>query len=151
MTARWATLLMIFAMLYEAIGRYILNSPTIWAHEFSQMLWGFYILLGGAYVLRHDAHVNFDLVQRRVSARVRAILDSFTYLIFFVLCIAILYYAIPFAWESVLRLEHSRTQWSPPVWPIKVFVPIAIFLILLQGVAKYIRSLYMSITGRELS
>lgn len=150
MAARWAVLAMMFVMLYEAVGRYLFNAPTIWAHELSQLLWGFYMLLGGIYVLRHDAHVNFDLIHRKVSPRKRATLDSITYLIFFVFCVAVLWFAVPYAWESMMRLECSRTQWAPPIWPLKMLVPVAVSLLLLQGVAKYIRSLYTALSGREL-
>lgn len=150
MTARWLTIVMMVALLVEAIGRYLFNAPTIWAHELCQILWGFFILLGGSYVLRHDAHVNMDLIYRRLPSRKRAIMDSFTYSLFFLFAIAILIYAVPYAWESIIKLERAPTLWSPPIWPLKMMVPIGVCLLLLQGTARYIRSLYIAITGREL-
>jgi len=150
MIARWAVPVMVAAIVTEVALRYILNSPTVWAHPLSQMLWAFYILLGGSYVLRLNAHVNMDLLYRRVSPRKRAIIDLFTHLLFFVFIIAILVHAVPFAWESLMRLEHYSGKWTPPKWPIKMLVPTAVLLLLLQGIAKYIRDLHMAFTGREL-
>ena len=41
-------LILVGVIVYEIFVRYILNSPTIWAHEISQMVYGAYvILLGG--------------------------------------------------------------------------------------------------------
>ena len=150
MTVRWLAVVMMLALLYEVVARYGFSTPTIWAHELCTLLWGFYIMLGGCYVLRHDAHVNLDLIYRRLSFRKQSIIDATTYSLFFVYGVAILWYAVPWAWESLMRLEHLPTRWAPPIWPLKMMVPIAVFLLLLQGMARYTRSLYAAITGREL-
>jgi len=151
MTARWAALVMILTMLFEVIMRYIFNSPTIWVHELNQHLWGFYLLFGAAYVMHHRAHVNLDVIYRKLSLRKQAILDSITYWFFFIYCSVILWYAVPHAWRSVMLLQNSPSIWGPPIWPLKVMIPIAVFLLLAQGVARYISSLYTAITGRELA
>jgi len=149
-TARWAALAMILVMLFEVVSRYGFNAPTIWVHEVSQLLWGFYLLFGAAYVMHHRAHVNLDVIYRRLSRRKQAIVDSITYWFFFIYCAVILRYAVPHAWRSMLMLQSSPSMWGPPIWPIKVMIPIAVFLLLLQGVARYIPNLYTAITGREL-
>ena len=150
MTARWAGLAMVAAMITEVSLRYIFNSPTVWAHPLCQILWSFYIVIGGSYVLRLNAHVGCDLFYRRFTPRKRAIIDLFTHLLFFIFIITILVHAVPFAWESLMRLEHYPGKWTPPKWPIKMMVPIGVSLLLLQGIAKYIRDLHIAFTGREL-
>jgi TRAP-type mannitol/chloroaromatic compound transport system permease small subunit len=42
------------------------------------------------------------------------------------------------------------TMWKPLLWPFKVWLPVGVGLILLAGIAKYIRDLYIAITGRPL-
>lgn len=150
MAVRWLAIVIMLALLYEVVARYGFNAPTRWAHELSEILWGFYIMLGACYVLRHEAHVKLDLIYRRLSPRKQAIIDVITYLFFFIFCVAILWHAVPWAWASLMRLEHAFGHWRPPIWPLKVMVPIAVSLLLLQGMARYIRSLYVAITGREL-
>ena len=149
MTVRWTALAMMLALLFEVISRYGLNAPTIWVHELCQILWGFYLVFGAAYVMHHRAHVNLDVLYRRLSLRKQAILDSITYWFFFIYCAVILWHAVPHAWRSAMRLESSMSIWGPPLWPLKVMIPIAVFLLLVQGMARYIPSLYTAITGRE--
>jgi len=150
MTARWLAVAMMAVMFFEVITRYGFNRPNIWVHQTTTMLWAFYIVLGACYVLRHDAHVNLDVIYRRLPLRKQAIIDSITYLLFFVYGIVILWFSIPWAWQSFKILEVSREVWPAPVWLVKGIVPIAVFLLLLQGIARYIRSLYAAITGKEL-
>jgi len=150
MTARWAGLVMVAAMITEVTSRYIFSSPTVWAHSLCQMLWAFFILLGGSYVLRLQAHVRCDFLYVRFSLRKRAIIDLCTQLLFFIWIIVILVYAVPFAWESLMRFECYPGKWNAPKWPIKMLVPIGMSLVLLQGIANYIRDLYLAFTGREV-
>ncbi|HOO63951.1 MAG TPA: hypothetical protein PK364_08515, partial [Synergistaceae bacterium] len=46
--------------------------------------------------------------------------------------------------------EASDSTWGPEVWPIKLTIPLAAFLMLLQGMTKTIKDAFMAITGREL-
>jgi len=151
LVARWTIIPMVLSIFYESVARYLFNSPTMWAHPLSQMLWGFYIVVGGTYALRHGAHVSCDILYRRLAARKRAIMDLFTHLLFFVFVIAILLYAVPFAWESVMKLEHFGGHWKVPKWPIKLTIPVAVSVLLLQGIAEYTRNAYTAITGREIT
>ena len=43
---------LVAVILYEIIARYVFQSPTIWVHETAQMIYGAYVILLGAYVLR---------------------------------------------------------------------------------------------------
>ena len=150
LTVRWLVLIMMMVMVYEAIARRLFNSPTIWAHEFDTMLFGAYFLLGGAYVLRHEAHVNLDIFYRKLSPRAKARMDVGTYTLMFIYCYVLLLYAVPYAWDSVSRFEHGTTIWGPPLWPLKLIIPISVILLMLQGLGRYIRSFYMATTGRQL-
>lgn len=149
MTARWLAVAMIAVMIFEVITRYGFNRPNIWVHQTTTMLWGYYVVLGACYVLRHNAHVNLDLVYRRLTFRKQAIMDSITYSLFFVYTIVILWYAIPWAWKSIMIQEVSREVWPAPIWVVKGIIPIGVFLLLLQGISRYIRSIYTAITGKS--
>ena len=151
MVARWIAIVMLAVILIEVGGRYIFGLPPVWGYELSQMLWGTYILFGGIYALRCGAHVSFDQFWKMVSPRKRAILDSVTQLLFFSFCIAIVYRGVPYALESLLANEHATTVWAPPLWPIKMLISIAVFLLMVQGGALYIRNFYTAITGKKLT
>jgi TRAP-type mannitol/chloroaromatic compound transport system permease small subunit len=140
---------LVFVILYEISARYLFNSPTIWAHEIAQMVYGAYVILLGAYVLQRGGHVNVDILYHRFRPRTRAIIDLFTWLFFFYFCGLLLLKGGEMAWDSLKVLETEPTSFAPPVYPIKMTIPLGAFLILLQGLAKFIRDLTLAITGRE--
>ncbi len=142
---------LIGALIWEVVVRYVFQSPTNWAHESSQLIFAVYGILGGSYALLHRAHVNCELLYVRFSIRVRAILDLITSPLFFIFCIVLLMETLGFGLTSLKQLEHSTTPFNPPLYPFKLMLPLAAFLIILQGLAKFIRDFYGAITGRLLA
>jgi len=129
-----------FALLFiEVILRYFFNSPTVWANELAQMLFGTYAILGGGYILLTGSHVNVDIVYSRFSAKTRASIDIVTSLLFFLFCGMLLIYGGSLAWDSLSRFEHSQSAWNPPLYPAKLMIPLAAALLILQGITKLIR------------
>ena len=45
------------------------------------------------------------------------------------------------AWSSFQQSEGTGTPWNPPIWPVKMAIPIAGLLLLLQGIANLVREL----------
>jgi len=140
---------MIAILLYEVIMRYAFNRPTVWAHEISGMLYAVYFLLGGAYALRWGGHIQIEFLYVRLSPRKRAIIDCCTWLFFYLFCGVILWKGVPFAWESILDLERSSSPLAPPVWPVKIFIPISALLFILQGLVKTVEMVTTAITGHD--
>lgn len=134
-------------LVFEVVMRYGLNSPTIWSHECCGFIYGTHFVLGGAYALRYGAHVNVEIFYNRFPVRTRAILDLFTWILFYILCAALIWKGGAIAWHSVSVLEHSDTVWGPPIWPIKLIVPLGAALMALQGVVKTIKDIY-TVIGR---
>ena len=136
----------------EVMLRYLFNAPTIWAHELTVHLFGSYSVLAGAYVLLHHEHISVDIIYSLFSPRVRAMIDSVTYLLFFLFIVLLLRYGIMTAWRAVeLRQTVSPSPWGSPIWPLKLTIPVAALLMLAQGLAHFIRVLKMAITGKELT
>lgn len=141
---RWIAYLIFFIfvfLLLEVFLRYLLNSPTVWTNELSQMLFGAYAVLAGGHVMAHRGHVNVDLIHSKFPPRVRAAVDIFTSIMFFIFLLALLYFGSSMAYESIARLEHSQSAWNPPIWPIKTALPVGVFLLLIQGVVKLINDI----------
>jgi TRAP-type mannitol/chloroaromatic compound transport system permease small subunit len=134
---------------YEVVARYIFNRPTIWAHEFSAMIFGAYLALGGAYILSTSGHVNMDLIYVCLSPRKKALIDIITFWFFALFCVAIVWKGGDTAWYSLKIREEARTTWGPPLYPIKMVLPIGASLLLLQGIAKFIRDAIILIKGSE--
>ena len=141
-----------FLLLYDVTMRFVFNDPTIWCHELALHIFGAYAVLAGPYVLLHDEHVKIDIIYNRFSPRGKAILDTFTYLFFFMFIGLLFWHGSTMAARSVaLQQTVSPSPWASPVWPVKLTIPLAAFLMLLQGLANYIRTLTLAITGKELS
>jgi TRAP-type mannitol/chloroaromatic compound transport system permease small subunit len=141
-------LALVGVIIYEIVSRYFFKSPTIWAHEISQMIYGAYVILLGAYALKRGGHVNVDLLYGRFQPRTRAIIDLFTWLLFFYFCGLLLWKGGEMAWDSFVFRETDSTSFAPPLYPIKMMIPLGALLILLQGLAKFIRDLTFAVTGK---
>jgi len=132
----------IFALLLLEVGlRYVSGSPMVWTSELAQMLFGAYGLLAGGYLIVHGGHAHVDILHSALPPKGQAALDVVTSVLLFIFVGALLWFATSIAWDSVTRFETSMSAWNPPVWPLKLLVPIAALLVLLQGLAKLIADL----------
>lgn len=132
--------LVIFALLIaEVLFRYAAGAPKVWTGELTQLLFGVYAVLSGGYIMAHGGHVNVDILYSRLSRRVRAGVDVLTSILFLVFVGALLYFGSALAWESLSFWEHSQSAWNPPIWPVKLAIPLGAALLLLQGLVKLLQ------------
>jgi TRAP-type mannitol/chloroaromatic compound transport system permease small subunit len=136
---------------YDVVKRYVFGQPTVWAQELSAMLFGTFIILGGAYTAKENKHVNMDIFYSRFSLRGRAILDIVTFFILTIPFLGILLWkGGEGAWRSVATLEHDSSQWGPPLYPFRIMLPLGALLFLSQATAKFIRDCQtLRSTGRK--
>lgn len=134
-------LLLPAVMLYEVVLRYIFNSPTIWVFETTNFLFGAIIVLGGGYLLLHKGHVSVDIIYNRLSVRGRAILDLCTSPLFFLFIGVLMWQGIDMFWTSMSRWENSPSVWAPPLWPVKLLIPVGCGLMLIQLLVNFIKNI----------
>ena len=125
----------------EVVLRYVFQRPTIWAWEVNVKLMAVMALLAGGYAFVHGRHVKVDLLTSRLSGRARAAIDVITGMFFFFAYGVLIYQSAVGAWESVLIRETESSLLSSPVYPIKCLIPIGASLLVLQGLAKFLRDL----------
>jgi len=134
---------LIFVVMYEVIARKIFHAPTSWGFELTIYIYGTHFMLGMAYTLLLDRHVRIDVIVMQLSEKIQLWLRIITFVIIFIPFVgALTYAAIVFAAESWSILELSSTAWKPPIYPFKTIMPIAMLLLLAQGVANFIRDIY---------
>ena len=112
----------------EVFKRYMLNMPTAWIFDASNMLYGTLFMLCGAYTLAQNAHVRGDFLYSSMRPRTQATLDLILYIVFFFPGIAALIYAgYSLRRRHSWRIgEHSNvTADGPPVYHFKTVIPIA--------------------------
>jgi TRAP-type mannitol/chloroaromatic compound transport system permease small subunit len=141
---------MVVVLAIEVVARYVFNSPTLWAYDTAIFMFGYTGLLGGAYALRRKEHINVDLFYARLSPRGKAVLDVITGLLFFFFMALVVVYGWTTAIEAIEGGEATATLWGPPIGHFKLMVPIGAALLILQGLANWIRSLFLAVTNREL-
>ena len=147
-----AVLTMVITIAYDVIMRYVFRSPTVWQYDTSYMLGGSVIILGSAYVHLKRRHVRVDLIYNRFSPRVRLILDVvFTLLFFFPLLTGLIIVSAGYAIHAYQVKEFSEVGfWRPLMWPFRSVIPVGLAVLWLQGLANFIRDLFMLVKAKEL-
>jgi TRAP-type mannitol/chloroaromatic compound transport system permease small subunit len=148
-TAAWLIIALMGVVCVEVFKRYIMNMPTAWIFDATNMLYGTTFMLCGAYTLAQNAHVRGDFLYSSMRPRMQASLDLVLYVVFFLPGIAALIYAgYDYAALSWHINEHSNvTADGPPVYQFKAMIPLAGALIMLQGIAEIVRCVVCLRTG----
>lgn len=147
----WLVIPLTALVVYEVTSRRVFNAPHVWAPEVTDYIYGPHFMLVAAYTLLYRGHVNVEVIYERLSPRTRAMLDCFTYLIFFFpFCIIVFTQGIVFAHTSWSIGETSESAALTVVPLIKTTIPVTWALLLIQGLANFIRSLVFALSGKEI-
>jgi TRAP-type mannitol/chloroaromatic compound transport system permease small subunit len=136
----WALLAAVLICAGNALIRYSLNiSSNAWL-EIQWYLFGAIFLLASSYTLKRNEHVRIDVIVGRFSKRTQVWIDVAGFLLFLLpATVLILYFALPFAFESVRSQEMSSNAGGLIVWPAKVLIPVGFLLLTLQGLSELIK------------
>jgi TRAP-type mannitol/chloroaromatic compound transport system permease small subunit len=136
----WALLLAVLICSGNALVRYTFNTSSNAWLEIQWYLFGAIFLLASSYTLKRNEHVRIDVVVGRFSKRTQVWVDVFGF-IFFLLpaTILILYFAVPFAYESIRNQEVSSNAGGLIIWPAKTLIPVGFLLLSLQGLSELIK------------
>ena len=147
--AAWLIIGLMTLVCVEVFKRYIMNMPTAWIFDASNMFYGSAFMLAGAYTLAQNAHVRGDFLYSSMRPRTQASLDLVLYIVFFLPGImALIYAGYDYAALSWRIGEHSTvTANGPPVYHFKAVIPIAGVLVMLQGLAEILRCVVCLKTG----
>ena len=150
-TFAWIAIPIAILVVYEVISRRVFNNPHLWALDTATLLYAIHFMMVGAYGLLHNSHVNIDTIYMYLPRRWQAGLDAAGYLLlFFPYFFIFLYAGTDLAIESVQMGDRTVTG-TPVIVPVmKTLMPLSSFLMLLQGLAQFVRSLHLCIRGREL-
>ncbi len=130
-------------VVYEVIMRRVLNMPTSWGFEMTVYIYGAHFMFGMAPALLYDRHVRIDVIVLQMPKKVQIILRLITFWLIFVPFIAAFTYAATlYAAHSWEIWEQSWSAWKPPLYPYKTVMPVTMFMLLLQGIANFVRDYY---------
>ena len=149
----WLIVALTVLVTWEVLSRKFLDAPHAWAFDMQIMLYGVMFMMAGAYTLAKSGHVRGDVLYGFFPARLQAGIDLVLYVLFFVPgSVAMVYAGWIYAAESWAIREHSTiTVDGPPIYPFKLFIPVAGAFLLLQGIVEIVRSASALRTGVWLS
>jgi TRAP-type mannitol/chloroaromatic compound transport system permease small subunit len=136
--------LMAFLAAYGVIRRYALDDPEPYSYEISTIFLLAGVVLAIPYIQKVGRHLRVDILSNRFPQGVQTILLNI-----FVPILAI-FYISPMTWQSwenacySLRIgETTYSAWAPPLFPIKIWVPIGVGLLCIVLFAQLIHGLYL--------
>ena len=136
----WSVVGLTLLITWEVFSRYVLNKPHAWVLDAQIMLYGAMFMTAGAYTLSKNGHVRGDVLYGFFQPRTQAIVDLTLYIIFFLPgVIAMTWAGWIYAGESLAIREQTFSADPLPLYPFKYIIPLAGFMLLVQGVAEIIR------------
>jgi TRAP-type mannitol/chloroaromatic compound transport system permease small subunit len=146
----WLIVPMTIAVTWEVVSRKFFRAPTIWAFDVTYMLYGTHFMLGTAYTLMRVGHVRTDMLYQNWSVRRQSTIDAVGYLFFFFPAMIFFFY---FGWQEAAHAwsigeTSDASPWRPIVYPFKMVIPLTALLLLIQGIAEFLKDLYSIRTGR---
>src|SRR5262249_17806346 len=109
----WLIVGLMLMVVIEVFKRYILNMPTAWIFDASNMLYGTLFMMAGAYALAHDGHVRGDFLYGRFKPATQATLDLILYVAFFLPGICALTWAGWTYFGESLKIRETTFNATP--------------------------------------
>lgn len=141
--AAWIVVPLAVVRIIEVFMRSFLNNPTIWVYDMSWMLFSAFFLLGGGFTMLHKRHVRIDLIYRKFPETFQVYYELFFFVVIFLPVMLILgVRSVQYAADAFQRgINLSTTTFVFPAGPIRAMIPIAFFLLAIQGVAEVLRNI----------
>ena len=145
----WCIVVLMGGTCYEVFMAYVLNAPTLWNFDFSLQMYGAIFMMAGAYTLSTEAHVRGDVIYRLFPRRVQGSFYFILYFIFFLPgVLAFAFYGYDYAAQA---WKIKETSWNSPaqiqIYMAKSMIPLAGFLLIIQGISEVFRSIICIQTG----
>lgn len=136
-TAAWAIVVAIAVSVANVALRNLTSNAWL---EAQWWLFAVAFLLAAPWTLARNEHIRIDVVASRLSKRTRDLIDLAGHTLFLLPVSAVLFVASwHFAAVSYLQNEGSPSYGGLPLWPIKMLIPLAFGLLVLQAVSEVIK------------
>ncbi len=147
----FAVLLFIGVIFSNVVMRYVFNTSFVFMAELEWHIFAFIFLVGAGFTLLHDGHVRVDIFYSMVTKRTQAWINLFGVLLFLIpSCYLVLTTTIPWVMDAYKVGERSIDPGGLPArYLIKAALPVGYFLILIQGVLMFLKSV-LTIMGAPI-
>lgn len=131
-------LIMLFTT-YEVIARYFFNSPTAWTWPINRQLFAIFALVGGAYTMAHGLHIRIEMFQERFGPIIKLLVRCLSLVCLCAFMGVLIWQGFSLGWASLSTKEVLPGVFRMPLYPIKLFVPLAAMLFLIEGVVRFVQ------------
>ena len=138
----WFSLALVLLISTDVLLRYVFNFSTAALYEMEWHLFAIIFLLASPYTLQKNKHVRVDVFYNNFSKIKKNIIDLIGNIIFLIPFSFIIFYtSLPFVADSYSILESSPDPGGLPYrFIIKSIIPIAFFLLMIQGILNAIKN-----------
>ena len=138
----WFSLALVLLISTDVLLRYVFNFSTAALYEMEWHLFAIIFLLASPYTLQKNKHVSVDVFYNNFWKRKKNIIDLIGNIIFLIPFSFIIFYtSLPFVEDSYSILESSPDPGGLPYrFIIKSIIPIAFFLLMIQGILNTIKN-----------
>ena len=149
--AAWMALALVLVTFTVVMLRYLFQLGWIAMQESILYLHASLFLLGAAYTLKKDGHVRVDIFYRGFSAKRKALVDLLGSLLLLLPVCSFLLWA---SWDyvTIAWSIHEGSQEAgglPYVYLLKTLIPVAVLLLILQGISQALSSLSTLASGKS--
>lgn len=148
----WLILAMVLLICYDVAMRYMFHQGSVALQELEWHLFAVVFLLGGAYTLKHDAHVRVDILyqSRFISDTGRAWINILGFVLFLLpFSIMVLLTTWPFVENAFYYNEGSPDPGGLPYrFILKGMILLAFVFMLVQGIAELLKQIQF-LTNKE--
>jgi TRAP-type mannitol/chloroaromatic compound transport system permease small subunit len=137
--------LILASTIISAINAVVRKAFNVGSNAFLEEQWYLFaasFLIASAYTLLNGEHVKIDVISSKLSKRAQIWIDVFGFTFFLTpMCLAILWYSIPFFLKGYHTGEMSSNAGGLIRWPVYAMMPLGFALLLLQGWSELIKRL----------
>ncbi len=126
---------MVVAVTWQVITRYLLNAPSSYTSELSTFLLIWISLLGAAYALRLRAHLGIDLISRRLQDAGKARIQTTSYAAVIVFAALVFVYGGSRLVYVTLVLNQLSAAFKVPMGYVYLALPLSGLLMIYYSIA----------------
>lgn len=147
----WLALLLVLVTTYDVLMRYLFRVSFVFIQELEWHIFAVMFLITAGYAHLLNSHVRVDIFYARFRPRVQAWVDLVCGVLFlFPAVVMLVWTSIPFVVASMRDLEGSPDPGGIPArFVLKAVIPVAFFLLGIQGVSETVKNLYRAL-GKEV-
>lgn len=132
-------LLIMFFTTYEVVARYFFNSPTSWVWLVNRQLFAIFALVGGSYAMAHGTHIRIEILLENCNPLMKRLIQCLGLAFLCGFLGVLIWEGSSLGWISFTNREFSTGNFKMPLYPVKLFLPLATLLFLIEGIVRFVK------------